>query len=168
MFCWRVKRRLYALNEGELSSTQAEQIKAHLHKCAKCAREYQSLRQVLHLAGQKQTPQPSKQFWANFGRELEDKLSAEKIAPAAVRLRLPELPRVNLKPAYALAGVCIFLLAISFYLFGGLPTRTRLSALTDTRLVEDIQALEELTDDFIALNGPESIFNELSLLDDFS
>lgn len=168
MFCRRIKRRLYALSEGELNPAQAAQIKAHLQTCAKCAREYRQLRQLLQLAAQKPTPQPSAQFWANFDRELEEKLAGEKLTPKAVKLRLPELPRFNLKPAYVLAGVCIFLLAVSFYFFGGLPTKARLSELTATSLVEDIRTLEELTDDLITLNGPESIINEYALLEDLS
>lgn len=168
MFCFLIKRKLYEFLEGNLNSTEAEKIKTHLARCAKCAQEYSRMRQVLALASQKKTPELSSQFWANFDQELEEKLDKRKALPQEIKLRPYYLPRFSLKPAFAVATVFVLLMAISFYLFGGLPTKARLTALSDERLVNDIEILEELIGESVVLDNEDYLLNELNLLDELS
>ena len=168
MFCFRIKRKLYEFSQGNLNSVEAEKIETHLAKCAKCAQEYSRMRKVLNLASEKKGPQLSSQFWANFGRELEEKLAKERVLPEKIKLKPQYLPRVNLRPVFAVATVFILLMATSFYLFGGLPTKARLTALADERLVNDIELLEEITNEFLTPDDPDSLLNELNLLEELS
>lgn len=168
MFCFRTKRRLYDLVEGNLTPDQAKSLKAHLIKCPGCGRQYRQMSQVINLASKQAVPQPSGQFWTNFDRELEEKLTGEKIKPLDVKLRPDRLPRLNLKPAFALASVFALILAFSFYLFGGLPTKTRIVALADEQLINDIELIEEISDEFIVVEDPAALRQELSLLEDLS
>lgn len=167
MFCFRIKRKLYEFLEGNLNSAETEKIKTHLARCAKCAQEYSRMRKVLSLASEKKTPQLSSQFWTIFDRELEEKLSKERVLPEEIKLRPQYLPRVSLRPVFAVATVFILLMAISFYLFGGLPTKGRLAALADERLVNEIEALEEISGETIVFDYKD-LLNELALLEDLS
>lgn len=168
MFCFLIKRKLYDFIEDNLTQAQAEKIKIHLAGCARCAQEHSRMRQVLALASQKKTPELSGQFWANFDRELEEKLVKKKVLPEQIRLRQYYFPRVGLRPAFTVATVFILLLAINFYLFGGLPTKARLNALSDERLLNDIETLEELTGESVALDNEDYLLNELDLLEELS
>ena len=167
MFCFRIKRKLYEFLEGNLNSAEVEKIKTHLARCAKCAQEYSRMGKVLSLASEKKAPQLSSQFWTNFDRELEEKLSKERVLPEEIKLRPQYLPRVSLRPVFAVATVFILLMAISFYLFGGLPTKGRLAALADERLVNEIEALEEISGETIVFDYKD-LLNELALLEDLS
>lgn len=168
MFCFRIKRKLYDILEGNLSQARAEKIKAHLKKCPNCAQEYRQMRQVLGLVSQRKSPEPSAQFWASFDQELEEKLAQKKVLPQEIKLRPVYLPRPSLKPAFALATVFTLLIALSFYLFGGLPTKGRLIALSDERLINDIEVLEELTGKSVELDYEDILLDELTLLEELS
>ena len=168
MFCFRIKRKLYEFLEGNLSPAEAEKIKIHLARCAKCAQEYKQMRQVLSLVSQKKVPQPSAEFWAKFDQELEEKLAKERVLPQEIKLRPQYLPRMSLRPAFALATVFALLISLSFYLFGGLPTKGRLTALNDERLVNDLEIIEDLTDGFVILDDADFLVDELSLLEELS
>lgn len=153
--------------EGNLSKTGAEQIKAHLDKCANCAKEYKEMKQVLGLVSQKKgLLEPSGQFWTNFNQELNERLAQEKVLPQEVKPRWRYLPQITLRPAFALGCVFVLLIALSFYLFGALPTKGRLIALSEDRLLNEIEMLEELTDEFVILDDEDVLLDELSLLEE--
>jgi hypothetical protein len=166
MFCFRVKRRLYDFIEGNLKQEVAKRIRLHLQSCLGCTRSYNQLRQLLNLASQKKPPELSSQFWMSFDQELREKLAKERVSSREIKLQPTYLPRISLRPAFALATAVILLIAISLYLFGGLPTKERIIALSDERLVNDIEVLEELTDEFITLEDQDFLIDELILLED--
>ena len=88
--------------------------------------------------------------------------------PVEIKVRAQYPPRVSLKPVFALASVFIILLAMSFYLFGGLPTPSRLTALADEQLVDDVEILEELTGEYVVFENGDALIDELALLEDLS
>ncbi len=167
MFCYNVRKRLYDFIEGDLEKKTADGIESHLWFCSKCAEEHERLKGILKLASGKKAPELSDTFWADFDKGLKEKMSAAREMPESYRIR-PERPVIGLKPAFALATVLMLLVAVNFYLFGGLPTRSRLDAMADERLVNDIVILEELSDEAIALDDGDLLLDEFFLLEEIN
>jgi len=165
MFCYNVRRKLYDFIGGGLEKGIMKGIEAHLLFCPKCAREHRELKEIMKLASEKKAPQLSGGFWRDFDTGLKEKLAKAREMPQAFRLR-PERPRISLKPAYALATILILLVAVNFYFFGGMPTKSRLEAMADERLVNDIVILEELADEAFALDEGDFLLDEFFLLEE--
>ncbi|MBL7071546.1 MAG: zf-HC2 domain-containing protein [Candidatus Omnitrophica bacterium] len=165
MLCFNARKKLYALTEGDLSGSSAEELKVHLDSCAKCAEEYGRIKQVLELASKKEAPKMPPEFWAEFDRDLREKLVREKETPDTFTIR-PERTKINLKPVYALAAMAMFLISVSFYLFGGVPTKSRLNAASDERLVNDLLAIEELTEEAMIFDDQDILLDEIFLLEE--
>ncbi len=164
MRCFNVRRLLYALAEGALSEEKERALQEHLSSCARCNKEYKKLNTLLHLASEKNLGEMSNAFWADFDKELKEKLSQE--VPPALEIKFK--PRYRLyripKPVYAFATAAVLLIVISFYLLGGLPTPGRISNYQDQLLISEIQTLEELSGEFFIIDENDLLFDELIMI----
>src|SRR5262245_993766 len=113
-YCWFIRRRLSAYQDGELSAGRRDRVDAHLRGCDGCRRELASLSRF-RAAVTLGPVDPSDAVWAAFWPQVRARIVA---APAGtpdppwqrvwegVRAR----PRLGLAPA--LAGVALAVLAV--------------------------------------------------------
>ncbi len=168
MFCFRVKRLIYDLVEGSLKGPLVEKTETHIKGCPTCRKRYDEMKGLLDLASKKKVPEQSAAFWTDFDKELEEKLSSEEFTPFEIKIRPEYRPSFIRRPAFVLATIAMLLIAISVYLLGGLPTKSRLTAFNDERLLDDIEALEELTGELVVLDDQDFILDEMILLEEMS
>lgn len=109
-YCWLIRRRLGAYQDGEILPGARNRVGAHLRGCEPCSRELQGLarlRTVLAL----DAATPSEAVWTAFWPQVRARIAAP--APVtesvwgqvwgAVRVR----PRLGLPPALAAAALAV-------------------------------------------------------------
>ena len=114
-YCWLVRRRLGAYQDGELSLGTRNRVSAHVRACEPCGRELAALGRLrdaltMDAAG------PSEAVWTAFWPQVRARIATPAPAPerawrrtwGAVRTR----PRLGLAPALA-AGVLAVLAVVA-------------------------------------------------------
>lgn len=148
--CFFVRRKLYEYIDESLSEEARVKVADHLDRCPRCRRQVQGIRSVLSMAAAHKAPVPSEDFWKRFRAELDDKLN-RKLVPDAQSAAL----RMRLRPALALAAVCLLVLSFTFLLQGSRsPSPVRLVQEVelkkeDVALVEELGSWEEVDPGFI-------------------
>jgi anti-sigma factor RsiW len=109
-YCWLVRRRLGAYQDGELSPGVRHRVEAHVRRCAQCEGELSALGR-LKGALALDTADPPEAVWTAFWPQVRDRIAAP--APAtrsawergweAVRAR----PKLGLAPALAAATLAV-------------------------------------------------------------
>ena len=109
-YCWLVRRRLGAYQDGELSPGAQHRVEAHVRGCTQCAGELSALGR-LRAALAVDTADPPEAVWAAFWPQVRDRIAAPAPGPRsawersweAVRAR----PRLGLVPALAAAALAV-------------------------------------------------------------
>src|SRR5262245_50558091 len=112
-FCWLVRRRLSAYQDGELSPGARTRVARHVQACAGCRHELEVLGR-LRAALATDADDPPEAVWAAFWPQVRAQIAAPAPAPEPVWRRawigLRDRPRRGLAPA--LAGVALAVLAV--------------------------------------------------------
>jgi anti-sigma factor RsiW len=109
-YCWLIRRRLGAYQDGELAPGARRRVEAHLQGCRPCSQQVQALaglRTALALA----VVDPSEAVWTAFWPQVRARIAVPAPAPAsgwerawdAVRVR----PRLALAPALAAGALAV-------------------------------------------------------------
>jgi anti-sigma factor RsiW len=108
-YCWLIRRRLGAYQDGELLPRARNRVGAHLRRCEPCNRELQALarlRTVLAL----DAADPSEAVWTAFWPQVRARIASPAASESvwervwgAVRIR----PRLGLAPALAAAALAV-------------------------------------------------------------
>jgi anti-sigma factor RsiW len=109
-YCWLVRRRLGAYQDGELSPGARHRVEAHVRGCTQCGRELSALGR-LRAALALDTADPPEAVWTAFWPQVRDRIAASAPGPRsawergweAVRAR----PRLGLVPALAAAALAV-------------------------------------------------------------
>jgi anti-sigma factor RsiW len=109
-YCWLVRRRLGAYQDGELSPGTRHRVEAHVRGCAQCGRELSALGR-LKTALALDTADPPEAVWTAFWPQVRDRIAAPARTPRsawersweAVRAR----PTLGLAPALAAATLAV-------------------------------------------------------------
>jgi anti-sigma factor RsiW len=109
-YCWLVRRRLGAYQDGELSPGTRHRVETHVRGCTQCEGELSALGR-LKAALALDTADPSEAVWTAFWPQVRDRITAPALAPKsawergweAVRAR----PRLGLAPALAAATLAV-------------------------------------------------------------
>jgi anti-sigma factor RsiW len=109
-YCWLVRRRLDAYQDGELSPGVRSRVASHVEGCESCARDLAALGR-LRAALTQDPVDPSEAVWAAFWPEVRARIAATAPVPepvwrqawAAVRSR----PRLGLAPALAAGALAV-------------------------------------------------------------
>jgi anti-sigma factor RsiW len=111
-FCWLVRRRLDAYQDGELSPGARSRVAAHLGRCEPCGRELAALGR-LRAALTLTAVDPPEVVWATFWPEVRARIAAPAPAPAPEPAwrraweALTSRPRLALAPALAVAALAV-------------------------------------------------------------
>ena len=93
MRCRRVRRRLSAFLDGELSEKQASQMAEHIAACPDCQQEVASLSSVWEQLGERREVDPSPYFWtrlrARIAQAEERRFSLDHVLGMLSRLLVP-------------------------------------------------------------------------------
>src|SRR5262245_58093086 len=112
-FCWLVRRRLSAYQDGELSPGARTRVAGHVEACAGCRRELEALGR-LRAALATDAADPPEAVWAAFWPQVRAQIAAPAPAPEPVWRRawvgLRVRPQLGLAPA--LAGAALAVLAV--------------------------------------------------------
>lgn len=155
--CIFIKRKLYDYLDNSLSEKERIKVKEHLEICPVCQKRLNQMSDLIGLVKNKSLPQPSEDFWHNFGIELDKKLNTRLIPPFNFKPNLS----YRLKPALVLPLVSIVILALSLYLYfyGRSPFINR----SDLALVDEISLLEEVNPELSLNHAEDAYIEELNL-----
>ena len=64
--CDEIQAKLSGYLDGELDADESARIAAHLKDCPECAREYESMRQVVDAASALHVAEPPEEVWDTF------------------------------------------------------------------------------------------------------
>ena len=109
-YCWLVRRRLGAYQDGELSLGARNRVSAHVRGCESCGRELAGLGR-LRVALTLDSADPSEAVWAAFWPQVRARIATAAPTPepvwwrawGAVRIR----PRLGLGPALAAGALAV-------------------------------------------------------------
>lgn len=155
--CSRIRKRFYEYLEGNLVITEKVKVETHLKKCIPCSKGLLQTKKLFKLLPKREIPKPSEEFWRRFDIELKRKISSVT-EPEAKRYMLKPvksiLPGLNLKPAFALALVLIFILVVGFSIGRFRSERIRLAQSerrlsAEELLMEEVYLLDELSSEDI-------------------
>src|SRR5262245_65651045 len=109
-FCWLVRRRLSAYQDGELSAGARTRVATHVQGCAGCRGELQALGRLRAALGV-DVADPPEAVWAAFWPQVRAQIAAPAPAPDPVWRRasdgLRARPRLGLAPALAAAALAV-------------------------------------------------------------
>ena len=109
-YCWLVKRRLGAYQDGELSTRARHRIERHVRGCAGCGAELSALGR-LKAAMALDTADPPEAVWTAFWPQVRDRIAAPAPAPESPWERVWETvrtrPKLGLAPALAAAALAV-------------------------------------------------------------
>lgn len=146
--CAEREENLVLLHYGELAAPEHDALQAHLRDCSGCAGYLNDLRTVLPLTFQ--PDQPPDKFWADYNRELREKLDRNAETRSWLQVASDFFQPRRL-PAFAAAAAIA--LAVAFTLGRGIwPANDPPPA--DTALVEILPLAENL-----------EFFNAMEVLD---
>lgn len=109
-YCWLIRRRLGAYQDGELLPGARSRVEAHLRGCEPCGQQVEALAR-LRTALTLEAADPSEAVWTAFWPQVRARIAAPPPVPAsvweqvwgAVRIR----PRLALAPALAAAALAV-------------------------------------------------------------
>jgi anti-sigma factor RsiW len=156
-FCWLVRRRLSAYQDGELSSRARARVDAHLPGCDVCSRELQTLNR-LRAALTLDVADPSEAVWATFWPRVRARIAAPPPVPEplwhraweAVRMR----PQLGLTPALALAALAV--LAVVAPWAPRPPSAPQVASAPETVGGTQLAALDDVLIQSIETEDPET------------
>jgi anti-sigma factor RsiW len=109
-YCWLIRRRLGAYQDGELSPGVRNRIGAHIRGCESCHQQLEALgrlRTALTLGA----ADPPEAVWATFWPQVRARIAAPAPAPESVWERAWEAlavrPRLGLASALAAAALAV-------------------------------------------------------------
>jgi anti-sigma factor RsiW len=109
-FCWVVRRRLGAYQDGELSPRRRAGVEGHVHGCPRCAAELQALGR-LRAALTLDVADPPEAVWTAFWPQVRTRLAAPAPAPGPVWRRswdaVRARPSLGLAPALAVGVLAV-------------------------------------------------------------
>jgi len=109
-YCWLVRRRLGAYQDGELSAGARHRVEAHVRGCTQCGGELSALGR-LRAALALDTADPPEAVWTAFWPQVRDRIAAPAPAPKSAWERgwesVRARPRFGLVPALAAATLAV-------------------------------------------------------------
>lgn len=168
MLCFNIKRHLYDLHEGRIDKDRRGDILDHLKKCAGCASEYRKIQAILSAASSEAVPSQDKAFWADFNKELEEKLEDTTFFPQEIKFKPTENTWVLRKPAIVFAIMLTLIFTVSMYMIDGFPSKDRVLPLSDEAILAEIEMLEEVIGEPFILESEDFIFDDMVLTEGLS
>src|SRR4029078_11875339 len=112
-YCWLIRRRMGAYQDGELSPGARRGIDQHVHGCARCAGELSALGRF-KAALALDTADPPEAVWTAFWPQVRDRIAAPAPVPESTwnRVRESVRRRPTLGRAPALAAGTLAVLAM--------------------------------------------------------
>ena len=109
-YCWLIRRRLSAYQDGELSPGARNRVGAHVRGCEPCSRQLEALGR-LRTALALDAADPSEAVWTAFWPQVRARITAPAPAPEPVWKRAWEAvrvrPRLGLAPALAAGALAV-------------------------------------------------------------
>jgi anti-sigma factor RsiW len=109
-YCWLIRRRLGAYQDGELSPGARDRVSAHVRGCESCARESAALGR-LRTALTLDTADPPEAVWTAFWPQVRARIATTAPVPEPVGWRAWEgvrpRPRLGLVPALAAGALAV-------------------------------------------------------------
>jgi anti-sigma factor RsiW len=109
-YCWLVRRRLGAYQDGELSPGARRRVEGHVRGCAQCGAELSALGRF-KAALAVYTADPPEAVWTAFWPQVRDRIAAPAPATKSAWERgwetVRSRPRLGLAPALAAAALAV-------------------------------------------------------------
>lgn len=160
--CLFLRKKLYDYIDNSLSDIDKIKVGAHLDVCANCRERINQIRNILDLAGQKEVPRPSDEFWHNFKIDLDRQLN-KKLIP---QLKPGYRPSYSFRPAFAYVLTLVFAMLFgSFFLKNYSSVRTH--SITQDSLADEVVDIDEVSQESMFDNDKDSYIDEIELLSQF-
>lgn len=156
--CTEREQDLVLYHYGELGGSERQQITAHLHGCAACARYLEEL--AVLLPQTVKYDEPGEQFWQDYSREMRHRMADLQEKPSWRQVAQAFLRSWTL-PALATAGIVALALTITFgdksfspveapgddeAFMEALPLAENLELIDNMEVLESIDSLEVMGD----------------------
>lgn len=154
-FCKVIRKNLSGYFCDILKEEEKIRIQTHIKNCPSCFQEFGKVKTLFELLSKKEYPHPSMDFWQDFSKGLDKKLSATipQQSPVSVAERIRQILAIPfqpaLRPALAVSFVVLIIASSALFLRQQRTTNIKhqpamLALLDDEGFTEELDILYEL------------------------
>jgi anti-sigma factor RsiW len=122
--CRRIRKRLSAYQDGELSPAERERVRAHLEGCPACREKYEELEQVWQSLGELGEIRPTPGFYSRLVERIEEQQKGGLFE--RLRWALYPFPAALPTPAVLIVGLLVGVYLANLLVTGNVnPLRPR-------------------------------------------